>query len=150
MKASKITATVCAAALAMSMGAGAAFAAGSYTSDTMPSHVSKGDIVNIANGAKYKAVGKDKVNYNTPKSTTITTAIIRAKANGITVVGISSSAFKNCSALKTVKVKTTKVSAKAVKKAVKGTKVKTIKVKKSMVKAYKKAFKGTGISIKAL
>ena len=150
MKTSKITATLCAAALAMSMGAGAAFAAGSYTADTMPNHVAKGDVVNISNGAKYVAVGKDKVNYNTPKSKTITTAIIRTKANGITVVGINAKAFKGCNALKTVKVKTSKVAAKDVKKAVKGTKVKTIKVKKSMVSAYKKAFKGTGISIKAL
>ena len=145
----KIAAVACSAALACSMGCGVAFA-GSFTSETMPDTVVKGDVVTIGNGAKYEATAKNQVVYTTPKSTKISTAIIRTTANGVPVVSISKNAFKGCTKLKTVKVQSTKVSAKAVKAAVKGTNVKTIKVKKSQLKAYKKAFKGTGIKIALL
>ena len=152
----KIVAVACSAALAASMTCGVAFAAGSYTPGTMPDEVEKGDVVNVNNGSKYVGVGTDKVAYSQPKSTTITTARVRATANGVPVTSIKSTAFKGCTNLKTVRIESSKVSAKSVKaavmkyKSVKKT-VKTIKVKtKKQLAAYQKAFKGTGIKIKLL
>lgn len=152
----KIAAVACSAALACSMGCGVALAAGSFNSGTMPEEIVKGDVVNVNNGSKYVGVGTDKVAYSQPKSTTITTAKIRATANGVPVTSISKTAFKGCKKIKTVRVESSKVSAASVKAAV--TKysyvkksVKTIKVKtKAQLKAYKKAFKGTGIKIALL
>lgn len=149
----KIAAVACSTALACSMGAGVALAAGSYTPGTMPEEVVKGDVVNVNNGSKYVGVGTDKVAYSQPKSTTISTARIRATANGVPVTSIKSTAFKGCTKLKTVRVESSKVSAASVKAAVMKYKtvkksVKTIKVKtKSQLKAFKKAFVGTGIKV---
>ncbi|MGN0038284.1 MAG: hypothetical protein ACI36Y_03990 [Coriobacteriales bacterium] len=151
----KIAAVACSTALACSMGAGMALAAGSYTPSTMPDTVVAGDIVHISNGATYVGVGTNKVAYTTPKSTTIKTANIRATANGVPVTTISATAFKGCTKLKTVKVNSTKVTAKSVLAAInKYKKVKksvtTIKVKKSQLAKFQKVFKGTGIKIKVL
>ena len=64
------------------------------------------------------------------------------------VVQIGGNAFKNCKKMKTLIIKSTKLTAKSVKKnAFKGlTKKTTIKVPKSKLKAYKALFKKKGLS----
>lgn len=66
------------------------------------------------------------------------------------VTGIASKAFRNCKKLKSITIKTTKLTAKSVgSKAFSGIAAKAvIKVPKSKVKAYKKILKNKGVGKK--
>ena len=73
---------------------------------------------------------------------------------GKNVKSVAPKAFKSNKKLKTITLKTSKLSAKVLKKTLKGSKVKTIKVsvakkmKKKLVKQYKKALKSMKIAVK--
>lgn len=145
-----------------------------------PKSPKKGDVVKDDKGkAKYKItdVKKKEVAYKAPVNKKAKTVTIPAtvKINGVTykVTGIANSAFKGnkkvtkitvgsniksignntfsgCKKLKTIKIKSTKLTSKMVSKnAFKGlTKVTTINVPKKKLKAYKKLFKRKGLSSK--
>lgn len=117
----------------------------------------KGDVIHDGQGiARYIVTNaaKKEVSYKEPirkteKSITVPATV---KVAGITykVTGISANAFKDCKKLKTLTIKTTKLTKKTVfKNAFKGlTKKTTIKVPKKKLASYKKIFKSKGLSSK--
>lgn len=119
--------------------------------------VNKGlQVTDEETSAIYKVtnVSKKTVEYVKPIKTSVTKAVIPATITlgGVTykVTGIASKAFRNCKKLKSITIKTTKLTAKSVgSKAFSGIAAKAvIKVPKSKVKAYKKILKNKGVGKK--
>lgn len=117
----------------------------------------KGDVIHDGQGtARYIVTNaaKKEVKYKEPirkneKSVTVPATV---KVVGVTykVTGISDNAFKGCKKLKTLTIKSTRLTKKTVSKnAFKGvTKKTTIKVPKKKLASYKKLFKSKGLSSK--
>ncbi len=163
MKFKKVIATLTATALAASIACAPAFAANSVTNKTTPATPKAGSTIKVTTSGKTTSTNIAKVTVvksgNTvalkytslaskyKKKKSVKTFTIAKTIKGYKVTGIAKKFFKG-SKIKTVKVKSVSISAKAMKAAVKGSKVKTIKVPKKLYKAYKKAFKNTKFKIK--
>ena len=163
MKFKKVIATLTATAIAASITCAPAFAASSVTTNTTPATPKVGSTIKVATSGKVTSTNIAKVTvvksgktvalkYSSlakkyKKKKSVKTFTIAKTIKGYKVTGIAKKFFKG-SKIKTVKVKSVSISAKAMKAAVKGSKVKTIKVPKKLYKAYKKAFKNTKFKIK--